>query len=351
MIKTSSEFWLRITVVIFFVGIILLVPSILFPFAISLILSILLTPIAEFIHKGIVKIGLKRFPYDLSIGISFITFIAILYLMIIHILLPFITEAKLFLNSLSAALEEIQSVVPVLIEKYDMRFVPPEMQQLVSNIVNYIGTYTLRIAQFSLVAIFSVASTLIEMIAVPFITFYMMKKGSTFKNAIASLFPVQYQSHLTRLMEEMYGMLCAYVRGQLILSVLMAFVTFLGMIVLEIPYPLVIGLLAGVVELIPIIGPIVGAIPPMLLGLLQSSSVMIKVIIFYVIVQQLDAHIIMPKLMGSVIKVHPVAIIAGVLIGGHLYGIIGMMAAVPVLAIVQVIIRHMWFYDYYKVVN
>ena len=78
------------------------------------------------------------------------------------------------------------------------------------------------------------------------------------------------------------------------------------MVVLGIPYPLVIGLLAGVVELIPIIGPLVGAIPPMLLGLLQSSSVMIKVIIFYVIVQQLDAHIIMPKLMGSVIKVHPV---------------------------------------------
>ena len=146
-------------------------------------------------------------------------------------------------------------------------------------------------------------------------------------------------------------MLSAYVRGQLTLSVLMAMVTFLGMVALDIPYPLVIGLLAGVMELVPVLGPIIGAIPPALLGLLQSSHVMAQVIVFYIIVQQLDSHLIMPKVMGHVINVHPVAIIAGVLIGGHLFGILGMMIAVPVLAVLQVVIRHMWFYDYYKVIS
>lgn len=68
--------------------------------------------------------------------------------------------------------------------------------------------------------------------------------------------------------------------------------------IMDIPYPLVIGLLAGVVEMVPIIGPIIGAVPPILLGLLQGSSVMIQVIIFYVVVQQLDSHFIMPKSYG-----------------------------------------------------
>ena len=104
-------------------------------------------------------------------------------------------------------------------------------------------------------------------------------------------------------------------------------------------------------ELVPVLGPIIGAIPPALLGLLQSSHVMAQVIVFYIIVQQLDSHLIMPKVMGHVINVHPVAIIAGVLIGGHLFGILGMMIAVPVLAVLQVVIRHMWFYDYYKVIS
>ena len=189
------------------------------------------------------------------------------------------------------------------------------------------------------------------MVVVPFITFYMIKKGTVFKEAFVKLFPVQYQRHLTNLLEEIYRMLSAYVRGQLTLSILMAMVTFLGMVALDIPYPLVIGLLAGVMELVPVLGPIIGAIPPALLGLLQSSHVMVQVIVFYIIVQQLDSHLIMPKVMGHVIKVHPVAIIAGVLIGGHLFGILGMMIAVPVLAVLQVVIRHMWFYDYYKVIS
>lgn len=75
---------------------------------------------------------------------------------------------------------------------------------------------------------------------------------------------------------------------------------------------------------------------------------MVKVILFYIVVQQLDSHLIMPKLMGSIINVHPVAIILGVLVGGHLYGVVGMMIAVPTLAVLQVMLKHMWFYDRYK---
>ena len=143
-------------------------------------------------------------------------------------------------------------------------------------------------------------------------------------------------------------MLRAYVHGQLLLCALMAVVVFIGMWIMDIPYPLVIGLLAGVVELVPIIGPVVGAIPPILLGLLQGTGVMMQVIVFYVIVQQIDSHFVMPKLMGSIIDVHPLAIIAGVLIGGSLFGIIGMIISVPVVAVIQIILRHMWFYETYK---
>ena len=124
----------------------------------------------------------------------------------------------------------------------------------------------------------------------------------------------------------------------------MSIVVFLGMWSMNIPYPLVIGFLAGIVEMIPLIGPIIGAVPPVLLGLLQGTGVMFQVIIFYIIVQQLDGHFVMPKLMGSIIDVHPVAIIAG----GHLFGVVGMMISVPLVAVLQVLLRHMWFYDRYR---
>ena len=349
--KRTAEFWLRISIVLFFVILILSAPTILFPFGISLIIAILLTPLAKWIQKYVVKMGIKKFPYDFSIVISFCLFLGILYMIGIHIFVPFLSELSEFTKSLPDTFTELQKTILEMQQTYNLNVLPPEIQGVITKMVQAVGEYTLKLAQFSLSAIFSLASTVIELIVVPFITFYMMKKGGTFANLFASFFPEQYQAHIKTMINEIHFVLKAYIHGQLLLSVLMAFVVFIGMWILDIPYPLVIGLLAGVVEMIPVIGPIIGAIPPILLGLLQGTGTMIQVIIFYVVVQQLDSHLVMPKLMGSIIEVHPVAIIAGVLIGGSLYGVIGMMIAVPTVAVLQILFRHMWYYDKYKLIK
>lgn len=351
--KKTPEFWLRITIVLFFTVLIISSPSILFPFGISLIISILLTPLAQWIQKYAKKIGIKKFPYDFSISISFLIFLAVLYMIMIHIFVPFIAELRDFSKSLPETFTAIQTAIPEIGKRYDLNVLPAEIQSevqgFVSKMIQEIGEYTLKFAQFSLFAIFSLASTVIELVVVPFITFYMMKKGSAFADLFAGFFPDKYQAHIKEVFKEIHFVLKAYIHGQLLLSVLMAAVVFVGMWIMDIPYPLVIGLLAGLVEMVPVIGPIIGAIPPILLGLLQGTATMIQVIIFYVIVQQLDSHFVMPKLMGSIIEVHPVAIIAGVLIGGSLFGVIGMMIAVPTVAVLQILFRHMWYYDKYKV--
>lgn len=345
--KRTAEFWMRISITLFFILLALSAPIIFFPFGISLILSILLTPLAQKLYKWINMTGIKNIPYDIPIIISFGIFIGIIYLIAIHIFVPFITELRAFTRSIPATFSALQSAIPELEAAYHLSLLPAEAQGFIAKMIQEIGEYTLRLVS----AIFSFASTVIELIVVPFITFYMMKKGRTFSNKFAELFPERYHAHIKNLFKEIHFVLKAYIHGQLLLSVLMAFLVFIGMWIMDIPYPLVIGLLAGVVEMVPIIGPIIGAVPPILLGLLQGSSVMIQVIIFYVVVQQLDSHFIMPKLMGSIIEVHPVAIIAGVLIGGSLKGILGMMIAVPAVAVLQILLRHMWYYDRYKVLR
>ena len=110
--KNSPEFWLRIAVIVFIVTLIILVPQILYPFSISLILSVLLTPVADSIQALMRKAGLQKFPYDISIILSFLLFIALVYLVIIHILVPFVTEAKSFINGLPAIVQEIQQAIP-----------------------------------------------------------------------------------------------------------------------------------------------------------------------------------------------------------------------------------------------
>lgn len=346
--KGSAEFWMRIVIVVSFLALIIYAPAILFPFILSLIIAILLTPAAKRIHSFLQGMGMKWVPYDGAIILSFALFIAVIYFISVHILVPFIAEFRQFARSVPDMINAVQISLADLEGRYQLRLLPPEMQNLISQILQNIGEYTLRIAQLSLSAIFSIASTIIQLIVVPFITFYMMKKGDQFVQKFIHLFPDRYTNHLELLFQEIYFVLNAYIRGQLLLSILIGAVVFLGMWFMDIPYPLVIGLLAAVVEMVPLIGPIIGAIPPILLGLMQGTAVMVQIIVFYVIVQQLDGHFVMPKLMGSIIDVHPVAIMAGVLIGGHVFGIVGMMLSVPLVAVLQVVLRHMWFYDRYR---
>lgn len=346
--KRGMEFWLRVAAAAFVFGMVVLVPEILFPFGLSLILAVLLKPLADWLYRKAKAAGAARIPYDICITAAFLIFIAVLYVIITYVLVPFAKEFKEFAASVPSIVAEIQEAIPRLEAQYNTDAMPAEARQFIASTLEKIGAYTLSLASISLSAFFSLASTVIELIVVPIITFYMIKMGGPFTEGFIRLFPSKYTPHISTLFREIHYVLSAYIRGQLALSALMTIVVFLGMMVLNIPYPLVIGLLAGLVEMVPVLGPILGALPPVLLGLAQGSDVTVKVIIFYIVVQQLDAHLVMPKLMGSIIDVHPVAIILGVLLGGHLYGILGMMIAVPLLAVVQVVLKHMWFYDRYQ---
>lgn len=346
--KWGVEFWMRVAIAVGFVLLVILAPSVLFPFIVSLVIATLLNPVAHRVYALAQKWKIPHFPYDFAILISFAIFIAVIYFIAVHIFVPFINEFQQFVKSVPGMLAAVQQAIPQLEEQYHLSLMPPEAKSLLAKILQDIGEYTLKIAQFSLSAIFSFASTVVQLIVVPFITFYMMKRGGYFVNAFIHFFPDRYHHHLEGLFKEIHFVLNAYIRGQLLLSTLMGTVVFIGMVALHIPYPLVIGLLAAIVETIPLIGPIIGAIPPVLLGLLQGTTVMFQVIIFYIVVQQVDGHFVMPKLMGSIINVHPVSIIAGVLLGGKLFGVVGTIIAVPLVAVLQIVLKHMWFYDRYK---
>jgi predicted PurR-regulated permease PerM len=134
----------------------------------------------------------------------------------------------------------------------------------------------------------------------------------------------------------------AYIRGQVIISIIIGIFVFSGMYLLGVDYPLVLGLLAACTESIPIIGPIVGSVPAIMLAYLISPTLAFKVIIFYILVQFIENQIVVPNIMGHTIDLHPVVIIISLLIGGQLWGIIGMMLAVPAAALLRVLIKQLW---------
>ena len=156
------------------------------------------------------------------------------------------------------------------------------------------------------------------------------------------MFAVESRERTRNVIEEMALVISGYIRGQVLISIVIGVIVFCGMYLLEIDYPLVLGLLAACTETIPIIGPIVGSVPAIMLAYLVAPALACKVIVFYIIVHQLENHIVVPNIMGHTIALHPVVVIISLLIGGQLLGIIGMMMAVPATAILRVIVRQLW---------
>lgn len=347
MVKRDAQFWLRVTIAAIGALILYREPWVAVPFVLALFLSLLLRPLVDGMMALAVRAGWRKFPIDIAILLSFAVFIVVMYFIMGSIFVPFINELRLFIAQLPMLTDQVIRMVQVFQDRW-FDFVPADVQVMVKDLLRRGANYLVELAQTSVLLLLSFTGTLVELIVVPIIAFYMIKSGDRFKSVFIHLFPTEYRGHLDRVVTEMHETLSAYIRGQLLMCALIASLVFAGMWFFDVPYPLVIGLLAGLMELIPIVGPIIGAIPAVLLAGTVSWMLAVKVLVFYIIVQQLEGHVIMPNTMGKVIDIHPVAIIGGVLLGSAVLGIFGMMLAVPVLAVAKVLARHMWYYNQYK---
>jgi len=347
MVTRDAQFWLRIAIVGIVALIVYLEPWVVVPFVLALFLALLLRPLVDVLMAAVTRAGWRRFPVDIAILISFAIFILVMYLIMQSIFVPFINELQLFIAQLPMLTDQMIRMALLFQDRW-FDFVPADVQLMIKDLLRRGANYLIEIAQTSVLLLLSFTGTLVELIVVPIIAFYMMKSGDRFKDVFVGLFPDAYRGHLRHIIHEMHETLSAYIRGQLLMCALIAALVFAGMWFFDVPYPLVIALLAGLMELIPIVGPIVGAIPAVLLAGTVSWMLAAKVLVFYIVVQQLEGHVIMPNTMGKVIDIHPVAIIGGVLLGSSVLGIFGMMLAVPVLAVTKVLARHMWYYNRYK---
>ena len=286
----TIEFRLRVVLMILGVCLFLAVKEIYWPVIVSLIITFILTPLRDGIQKGLVRLFRRQVPIDISILLSFVVLIAVIAVMTNSILKPLIGQLNLLANNFSTIVSQTYELVVQLESDQAPIYIPDHV----------------------------------------------------------NLYPSDYRLHLRSYFEELSLVLSRYIRGQLLMSCIIACLTFTGMWIMGVPYPLVIALLAAITEWIPVIGPIVGAIPAILLGATISPSLALKVLIFYAVVQQIDGHLIMPQVMGKVISIHPVVIVIALLIGGTLFGVAGMILTVPLVAVLQTTARHLWFFSSYR---
>lgn len=158
---------------------------------------------------------------------------------------------------------------------------------------------------------------------------------------IINIFPKKFQDDVKELIKIANTSLNNFIRGTLLISLIIAAFTYILFLLIGIKAPLLFALFCGITNIIPYIGPYIGGIPVSLVGFSQGMSSGIFTVIAVVLAQALDGYILQPILLGRGLKLHPVTIIIGLLIFGHFFGIIGMLLAMPIMSIVKLV------YEYY----
>jgi predicted PurR-regulated permease PerM len=174
------------------------------------------------------------------------------------------------------------------------------------------------------------------------LTFYMLVDGESFVAGFVRLFPRSERTRIREACRSVSTKVSAWLVGQLLLAGTIGSTAALGLYILGVPYFYVLALIAAIGEMIPIVGPVISAVPAVLVALTVSPTLGLAVIIFFLVQQQLENHILVPKIMERQVGVSAVMVITSLLLGGSLLGIVGAILAVPTAAILQVLFYEIW---------
>lgn len=180
-------------------------------------------------------------------------------------------------------------------------------------------------------------SGVVAVITVFVLTFYLLLEEEGMKKIYRGILPNSTHDALSETTRKIAGKLGAWIRGQLYLMFVVGFFTTIGLFIIGSPYALTLGLWSGLTEVVPILGPWLGAAPGIVVGLAESPFQGLLTLIVYLIVQQVEGNILVPRIMSKAVGLNPVIVILAIIVGGKLYGLMGVFLSVPLAATISVI--------------
>ncbi len=336
------SFAISILTIILLIWLIPFVKSLLAPLAISLVLSLLLTPLVNEMENQ----GINRGPAIVIIFLIFGSIIVIGF----KLLIPSLSHE---IQSLSQAIENEnpQSLIEKLQITFTQRIPVLKNPQIAHEVSIKLHDFFTSLIQKSLNIILSIISSFTMFVTVPFITFFLLKDGQRIKKFIIQCVPNRYFEMSLNLLYKINLQLGNYIRGQLLVSSIIATLSIIALYSLNVPYFFIIGIIAGLANMIPYFGPIVGALPAILVAIVETGSLgpVLGIIIAFAMIQLLDNVLISPVIVSKSVQIHPLLVIIVILIGSNLGGIFGMLVAVPLFAVAQVIIKEIiWSFKHYR---
>ncbi|RLT39482.1 MAG: AI-2E family transporter [Chloroflexi bacterium] len=335
--------------------------------------SYLLNPIVDTCER-------LRIPRSLSTLVLYLFLLVTIILtpiLVVPVLIRQLTEllidvpevTRSFLRFLQESVTSLPTAVEILGFQFDIAGPVTQLQSTVSGqaavsifpsaaqILDYINRLlvtTTNVVGNTAVIGFNVVgglfSVLLSLLFLFFLSLYMTKDAPRIRRYVEELFPLSYQSEATLLMQELGRIWQSFFRGQIILSLTIGVVTYVVLTFLDMPGALILAIVAGALEVVPNIGPVLAMLPALIVALVQGSDTLaisnfnfgLLTIGVYFVIQQLENQLLVPRIVGTSVNLHPIVVLCGVVVGASLGGILGALLAAPTIASLRVIVSYLY---------
>jgi len=291
---------------------------------VSLMLSLALSPFVEFLEK-------RKIPRGLAVLIIYIIIVSIVALIGAVALPPIISQTTRFIKSFPQIISSLGST-PILNKvTTDLNnFLAEQLMGASGNVIRVtVGAFSGILAVFSLMVF----------------TAYLLLDLDNLREAFLFFLPAKPRKEIAEVLKEIEYKLGGWLRGQFILMCIVGGATYVGLLLLGIKYAAPLALIAGLLEVVPMLGPIISAVPGIIVGFSISPVTGLGVLALYLAIQQLENNIIVPKVMQKTVGFSPLITLLALLIGGKLFGVVGALLSVPLTLIIVIITKHVLEYE------
>ncbi len=326
---------LALGIIIFF-WILYLLRTVILPFAVGLVLAYLLMPFVSWLERSLPRKGqwpgAKRV---FAITVAFIIMVALIggfsYFLVTAVIDASVQLLESAPNILSRSIYQVQEWLEGLRQQ-----LPPEIRQEVDRALLDAGAALGHSLRQALMGGISAAprtlGTIIGFAALPFFLFYIMKDSEKLRGSISSVFTPAISAHAQNVVVIVENVLGRYIRAQVMLGLIVAYFSFVGLVILRVPFAPVLAILAGVTELIPTLGPWIGGGIAAIVTLAVAPEKTLWVIVVFLVVQLLENNFLVPRIQSAYLRIHPAVMIFLLVLGAYVAGFWGLLLVGPLTA-------------------
>ncbi|HPA25261.1 MAG TPA: AI-2E family transporter [bacterium] len=293
---------------------------------VAIVIAAALDPFVDYLQK-------HKIPRSVSILVIFLITLSLFSLVIVLLIPPISEQVGQLARNLPDYYEKVALGFNRLGSDGSGSSVPATLPDALSSLSSNLAGATGGVFT-TLTGIFG---GLISLVSLLVIVFYLMVQEDGIKYYVKQIVPEKYKKYSLDLFDRIQNKLGLWLRGQLILCLMVGLAVYIGLTILGVKYALLLGFVAAITEIIPYVGPFIGAIPGVFIAFSDSLTKVLLVVLVYFIVQQLENSVLVPKVMQKSVGLDAVVVVVAILVGGSLGGIVGALLAVPVAVIVEVV--------------